>query len=103
MTDEAMSPLRRRMIEDMTIRKLGGSTFATAVLSDEQPKACGLSGEGATYITVLPDEHAEALGGIITPRLIRDCVPDEAALWPAEGAAGEQFRVPDRRRWAPPC
>jgi hypothetical protein len=44
------SPLRRRMIEDMTIRKLGGSTFATAVLSDEQPKACG--GEGATYITV---------------------------------------------------
>ena len=26
MTDEAMSPLRRRMIEDMTIRKLGRKT-----------------------------------------------------------------------------
>jgi hypothetical protein len=26
MTDEAMSPLRRRMIEDMTIRKLAPKT-----------------------------------------------------------------------------
>ena len=26
MTDEAMSPLRRRMIEDMTIRKLSPKT-----------------------------------------------------------------------------
>jgi integrase/recombinase XerD len=26
MTDDAMSPLRRRMIEDMTIRRLGAKT-----------------------------------------------------------------------------
>jgi hypothetical protein len=28
MTDQAISPLRRRMIEDMTIRKLGAKTRA---------------------------------------------------------------------------
>jgi hypothetical protein len=30
MTDEAMSPLRRRMIEDMTIRKLASKTQCSA-------------------------------------------------------------------------
>ena len=30
MTDEAMSPLRRRMIEDMTIRKIASPTRAEA-------------------------------------------------------------------------
>jgi len=33
MTDEAMSPLRRRMIEDMTIRK-----FAQKIQHDYTPK-----------------------------------------------------------------
>ena len=29
MTDQAISPLRRRMIEDMTIRKFAPKTFRT--------------------------------------------------------------------------
>ena len=33
MTDEAMSPLRRRMIEDMTIRKLAPKTQQNSLVT----------------------------------------------------------------------
>ena len=39
MTDEAMSPLRRRMIEDMTIRKLGRKTQQDFMAMHPQPGA----------------------------------------------------------------
>jgi hypothetical protein len=37
MTDEAMSPLRRRMIEDMTIRKLVPRTRSSPQPPDQSP------------------------------------------------------------------
>ncbi len=40
MTDEAMSPLRRRMIEDMTIRKLASRTADTLIASCLPTRAC---------------------------------------------------------------
>jgi hypothetical protein len=38
MTDEAMSPLRRRMIEDMAIRKLARLKSDVAEVSHQSPR-----------------------------------------------------------------
>src|SRR5215470_3295286 len=63
MTDEAMSPLRRRMIEDMTIRKLAPKT--------QEERSCGLeveSGVSDDFRTSQPPTRAIGVSSASKPK-----------------------------------
>jgi hypothetical protein len=58
MTDETISPLRRRMIEDMTIRKLGAKTQSGYIRAVKNfAEFLGHSPDRATIVSVVPRTH----------------------------------------------
>jgi integrase/recombinase XerD len=72
MTDEAMSPLRRRMIEDMTIRKLAPKTQHDYVQRIKNFAAfLGRSPDTATFEDVRRYQLHLAASGVGAPTSIR--------------------------------
>jgi integrase/recombinase XerD len=71
MTDEAVSPLRRRMIEDMTIRKFAPETQHYAQRVENFAASLGRSPDAASFEDVWRYQLHPAASGVGVPTIKR--------------------------------
>src|SRR6266481_2319501 len=95
MTDEAMSPLRRRMIEDMTIRKLGRKTQQDYIQIIKKLAAfLGRSPDTATFEDLRRFQLHVVASGVGAAAINRHRRLSGAA---AQDRMGRLFKAPVRR------
>ena len=89
MTDEAMSPLRRRMIEDMSIRKFAPKTQHDYLQRVKNFAAfLGRSPDTASFEDVRRYQLHLTVSGVVRAKLERSSEPDSATI-----AARSQARL----------
>ena len=79
MTEKAISPLRRRLIEDMTIRRLSPKTHSVGAAGDHDLGVFTVANIALKIANAVPPTHLVSGAPNSTYRDLRRCGPQPAA------------------------